>query len=239
MRSHLDLAIQDRIDRGESPEQAADAARQEFGNVLLIKETVRDMWGWTPIEQFWQDLGYARRALWRAPAFTIAAVLTLSLGIGANTAMFSVVRAVVLRPLPFAEPDRLVAVNELDLRSATPRPVSVSWPDFFDWRAQTQTLEAMAGHHSANFTVTGLGPSRTCRGAVVSANLFSTLGVEPSLGRGFRDDEEARLGGRGHQRGVPPNSPGWSGQSGRHRAGRSTAGASRSSASRRQASSSR
>ena len=76
--SHLDLAIQDRIDRGESPEQAAAAARQEFGNVLLIRETVRDMWGWTPIEQFLQDLGYARRALWRAPAFTIAAVLTLS-----------------------------------------------------------------------------------------------------------------------------------------------------------------
>ena len=123
LRSHLALAIQDRIDRGESPEHAAEAARREFGNVLLVRETVRDMWGWTPIEQFWQDLGYARRALWKARAFTVAAVLTLSLGIGANTAMFSVVRAVILRPLPFAEPDRLVAVNETDLRSATPRAV--------------------------------------------------------------------------------------------------------------------
>ena len=123
LRSHLELATQDRIDRGESPEHAAEAARREFGNVLLVRETVRDMWGWTPIEQFWQDLGYARRALWKARAFTVAAVLTLSLGIGANTAMFSVVRAVILRPLPFAEPDRLVAVNETDLRSATPRAV--------------------------------------------------------------------------------------------------------------------
>jgi predicted permease len=190
LRSHLALATQDRIDRGESPEHAAEAAHREFGNVLLIRETVRDMWGWTPIEQFWQDLGYARRALWRARAFTVAAVLTLSLGIGANTAMFSVVRAVILRPLPFAEPDRLVAVNETDLRSATPRALSASWPDFFDWRRDTQTLESMAAYHVANFTVTGLGPSRHVPGAVVSANLFYTLGVEPSLGRGFREEEE-------------------------------------------------
>ncbi len=190
LRSHLELAIQDRVDRGESPEQAADAARREFGNVLLLREEVTDTWGWKPIEHFWQDLGYATRALWRAPAFTIAAVLTLSLGVGANTAMFSVVQAVILRPLPYAEPDRLVAVNETDLRSGTPRALSASWPDFFDWRRGTHTLESMAGYHTSNFTVTGLGPSRHVPGAVVSANLFSTLGVEPSPGRGFRNDEE-------------------------------------------------
>jgi putative ABC transport system permease protein len=190
LQSHLDLAIQDRVDRGESPEQAAAAARREFGNVILVRETVRDMWGWTPIEHFFQDLAYARRALWKAPAFTIAAVLTLSLGIGANAAMFSVVRAVVLRPLPFAAPDQLVAINETDLRSAVPRPTSASWPDFFDWRRDTKTLVSMAGHHTANFTVTGRGQSRHVPGAVVSANLFSTLGVEPYLGRGFRDEEE-------------------------------------------------
>ncbi len=190
LRSHLELAIQDRIDRGESPGHAADAARREFGNVLLVKETVRDMWGWTAIEQFWQDLGYARRALWKAPAFTCAAVLTLSLGIGANTAMFSIVRAVVLRPLALPNPDRLVAVNETDVRSGTSRRVSVSWPNFFDWRRDTRTLEAMSGHHTANFTVTGLGPSRHMPGAIVSANLFSTLGVEPAQGRPFRDDED-------------------------------------------------
>ena len=190
LRSHLELATQDRIDRGESPEHAAEAARREFGNVLLVRETARDMWGWTPIEQFWQDLGYARRALWKARAFTVAAVLTLSLGIGANTAMFSVVRAVILRPLPFAEPDRLVAVNETDLRSATAQALSASWPDFFDWRRDTQTLESMAAYHVSNFTVSGLGPSRHVPGAVVSANLFYTLGVEPSLGRGFREEEE-------------------------------------------------
>jgi len=189
LRSHLALAIQDRIERGESPDQAAAAARREFGNVLLVRETVRDTWGWTPIQHFWQDLHYARRALWKAPAFTIAAVLTLSLGIGANAAMFSVVRAVVLRPLPFAAPEQLVAVNETDLRG-TPIPRSSSWPDFFDWRRDTQTLVSIAAHHTASFTVTGRGPSRHVPGAVVSANLFSTLGVEPYLGRGFLDEEE-------------------------------------------------
>lgn len=190
LRSHLELALQDRIDRGESPEQAAAAAHREFGNVILVRETVRDMWGWTPIQHFFQDLAYAGRALWKAPAFTVAAVLTLSLGIGANAAMFSVLRAVVLRPLPFAAPDRLVAINEIDLRSAVPRPLSSSWPDFFDWRRDTRTLVSMAAHHTANFTVTGRRQSRHVPGAVVSANLFSTLGVEPYLGRGFRDDEE-------------------------------------------------
>jgi len=190
LRSHLELAIQDRVDRGEVPDQAAAAARREFGNLLLVRETARDVWGWTPIQQFWQDLVYARRSLSKAPAFTVAAVLTLSLGIGANAAMFSIVRAVVLRPLPFVAPDQLVAINEIDLRSAVPRPLSLSWPDVFDWQRDTKLLTAMAGYHTANFTVTGRGPSRYVPGAVVSANLFSTLGVEPYLGRAFRAEEE-------------------------------------------------
>jgi putative ABC transport system permease protein len=190
LRSHLALAVQDRIDRGESPEQAASAARREFGNVLLIQETVRDMWGWTSIQQCWQDLNYARRALWKARAFGAAAILTLSLGIGANTAMFSIVRAVVLRPLPFAAPEQLIAVNETDSRTANPRPLSASWPDVVDWRRDTQTLASLAGYHTANFTVTGRGPSRIVPGAVVSANLFTTLGVLPYDGRAFLEEEE-------------------------------------------------
>jgi hypothetical protein len=185
LQSHLRMAIQDRIDRGQSPEQAAAAARREFGNTLLVKETTRDTWGWTPIEQWAHDLRYAARALAKAPAFTTAAVLTLALGIGANTAMFGVVRAVVLRPLPFADPDRLVQVNELDLRGAAGQRSSASWPNFVDWQRRTTTLESMAAYHQVSATITGLGSAQHVPAAVVSATLFGTLGVLPALGRDF------------------------------------------------------
>lgn len=190
LRSHLAMATQDRIDRGEPPERAASAALREFGNPLLVRETVRDMWGWISIATFWQDLGYAFRALRRAPAFAAAAVLTLGLGIGANTAMFGIVRAVVLRPLPFADPDRLVVLNEVDLRGPGAPRGSVSWPNFHDWRRMNRTMDSMAGYHGAGFTVAASGTSLHVPGAVVSATLFTTLGVAPAVGRGFVADDE-------------------------------------------------
>jgi len=192
LRSHLQMAIRDRVERGESLQQATDAARREFGNVLLVKETTRDMWGWVSIEQLWQDLVYAGRALRRTPGFTTAAVLTLALGIGANAAMFSVVYAVILRPLPFPDADRLMAINGLVVRDAgqVSPSASSSWPDYFDWRAKAQTFASLSAYHDTNFTVTGLGRSQHVPGAIVSAEFFATLGVAPSLGRAFRREEE-------------------------------------------------
>jgi putative ABC transport system permease protein len=191
LRSHLAMATQDRIDRGESPEHAASAALREFGNPLLVRETVRDTWGWTALEQWSHDLGYAVRGLRRTPAFSAAAVLTLALGIGANTAMFSIVRAVVLRPLPFADPDRLVALNELDLRATGDRRGRLSWPNFHDWRRRSRTIETMAGYHEASFTVSAGGPSVHVPGVVASPTLFTALGVAPAIGRAFVDADEA------------------------------------------------
>ncbi|MGD9905003.1 MAG: ADOP family duplicated permease [Vicinamibacterales bacterium] len=185
LRSHLQMAIQDRLDRGLTPAAAEAAARRELGNDLLVRETVRDTWGWIGLEQWWRDLGYAGRALARAPAFTLAAVTTLALGIGANTAMFSVVRAVMLRPLPYPEPEQLVQVDELDLRGQDGRRSSVSYPNFADWQRRAGTVAAMAAHREGSVTLTGLGPSRQVPAAVVSTTFFDTLGVAPVHGRGF------------------------------------------------------
>jgi len=191
LASHLRMAIADRVARGESPEVARQAARLEMGNLPLIKEVTRDTWGWTTVEQVLQDVRYACRTLRKSPGFTLVAIITLALGIGANTAMFSVINAVLLRPLPFPHPERLAAVSETDLRGGpTIRSTSVSWPNFFDWRSRAQGFESMSAYRDADFTLTSGTRSLHLDGAVVSSEFFSTLGVQPVLGRGFQLEEE-------------------------------------------------
>ena len=140
-----------------------------------------------------QDLRYGVRMLLKRPGFTLVAVLTLALGIGANTAIFSVVNAVVLRPLPYAEPDRLVQVWETmpgnDKRWVAPG-------NFIDWQNQNQVFEQLAGYSNANLNLTGDGEPERLTGAAVTANLFATLGVQAGLGRTFLPDDVERAGGR-------------------------------------------
>jgi putative ABC transport system permease protein len=137
-----------------------------------------------------QDLRYGIRMLAKNPGFTAVAVLTLALGIGANTAMFSVVNAVLLKPLPYADPDRLVSVESIDSRHG-PAPDSISYPDFFDFRAQNRVFEHLITGRDTNLVLTGAGQPLQLDGEMVTWDLFPALGVRPQLGRGFLPSEEA------------------------------------------------
>lgn len=145
-------------------------------------------------------LGYFRfsfRQLRKSPSFTIAAVLTLAMGIGATTAIFSLVNAVLLKPLPYPEPERLVRITQEDHSTGAVLPESLSYPDYFDWRAQNRSLSGMASYNGQNMTLTGDGRAAQQLGVyVVSSNLFQVLRVAPMLGRDFRWDEE-QAGNRG------------------------------------------
>lgn len=138
-----------------------------------------------------QDLRYGLRILRKSPGFTVVAIITLALGIGANTAIFSIINAVLLRPLPFPEPDRLMYVNSGLSRSAGPaQPFAISYPDFFDWRANANSFSTIASYHGDSFTLTGLDAPLHVNGDTVSGDFFTVLGTQPLLGRGFSRDEE-------------------------------------------------
>src|SRR5262245_32248923 len=154
IRSHLEMATRDRIERGESEGEARASARREFGNVGLVKEVTREMWGWTWLERFGQDLRYGARMLIKSPGFTLIAIITLALGIGANTAIFSVVDAVLLRPLHFIEPDSLVQLF-YENPGANSFRGTISRPNFEDCRHQSRLIESLAAYGNRSQNLTG------------------------------------------------------------------------------------
>jgi putative ABC transport system permease protein len=139
------------------------------------------------METLWQDLRYGARMLLKQPGFSLIAVLTLALGIGANTAIFSVVNAVLLRPLPYDEADRLVFLTE---RNPWNEDMTLSYPDFADWRAQNHVFEYIGVHNSADYNLTGSGEPERLRAGRASADLFSALRVRAALGRLFTNEED-------------------------------------------------
>jgi putative ABC transport system permease protein len=147
------------------------------------------------METFLQDLRYGLRTLAKNPGFTAVAVLTLALGIGANTAIFSVVNTVLLQPLPYKDPDRLVMVWEDDTKGGYPRDTPAA-ANYIDWRDQNQVFEGMAAIADESFNLTGTGEPERIVGRRVSANLFDLLGVEPRLGRAFLPEEDKVGAGR-------------------------------------------
>jgi putative ABC transport system permease protein len=141
------------------------------------------------MEMFWQDIRYGIRMLLKAPSLSIVATIALALGIGANTAIFSVVNSVLLRPLPFANSEALMNVWETDSSRGYQRG-SASYPNFADWRDQNHVFEHMSSYHTNDFILTGRGDPTRLQGAVVNADLFPLLRVTPALGRGFLPDED-------------------------------------------------
>jgi predicted permease len=187
IQSHLQMAVRDRVERGESAEEAELAARREFGNVGLIKEATRGMWGLAALETFWQDLRYGARMLLKQPGFTVVAVITLALGIGANTAIFSVVNAVLLRPLPCEDPDRLVVFWTAPQQGRTE---ACSLPDFADWREQSRSFERMAAFTDRAFNLTGVGEAERLNGQTITSDLFPALSIPLAFGRSFLPEED-------------------------------------------------
>jgi putative ABC transport system permease protein len=190
IREHLEEKIADLMDHGITREEAERAARRDFGNVTRIEERSREVWQWPTAECIMADLKYAIRQLQKAPGFSAVVVIILALGIGANTTVFSIVDAVMLRPLPYATPQRLVEVKtsqEQHYESS-----NVSYPDFFDWRAQNHSFEHLLSFHDTSYTLTGVERPLRLDGEVVSWEMVPTLGIQPELGRGFTPEDEKR-----------------------------------------------
>lgn len=188
LQSHLRMAVKDRTDRGETQDEASGAARRELGNIGLIKEVTREMWGWASFERLMQDLRYGLRMLRKSPGFTAIAILTLALGIGANTALFSVVNGVLFNPLPYPHPEQLVWLAESKPNFATG---SISFPNFLDWQKSNQTFTSMGLSRGYSYNLTGLGEAEQLRGRLISSGFFGVLGVNPAIGRCFAPGEDA------------------------------------------------
>ncbi|HVG17696.1 MAG TPA: ABC transporter permease [Blastocatellia bacterium] len=182
MRFHLEMRSQEYIEAGMRPEDARREAMRRFGNITYIKEISRDVRGGGMLETLLQDLRYGARMLLKQPIFTAAAVITLALGIGATTTVFSIVDAVLLRPLPFKEPERLVSVWEINQQQEKDAQAS-STGNFVDWQNQNQVFEDMAAYFNWNTNLIGVDDPERLNSAIVTGSFFQVLGVSAKIGR--------------------------------------------------------
>jgi predicted permease len=183
---HLEQQIQENLAAGMGLEEARFAARRAMGGVAQIKEKCRETRGVGWIADFMSDIRYARRTVARAPVFATTIILTLALGIGANTAVFSVVRAVLLRPPSYPNGERLTEIWE----ATSGQRIPVSWNNFQHWRRENHTFEEMAGIETADLTLTGRGDAVLTRAGVVSSSFFRLTGWQPLAGRLFNEADD-------------------------------------------------
>jgi len=189
VREHLEEKVEELIAGGMPRKEAAAAARRAFGNVTLAEEDSRNVWRWPSIEDFFMDLRYGLRMLRKSPGFTIVAVLTLALGIGGNTAIFSYVNAWLIKPLPYPQAARLMVLLSHDTKKGWTSKGVTSTADFLDYQAQNTVFEQLACWTSWEFNLTSDGPPDRMEGGLVGWNFFQTLGAQPMLGRPFLPEE--------------------------------------------------
>jgi putative ABC transport system permease protein len=188
IRDHIEREIQDNLDRGMPPEEARRQAMLAFGNVALVKEDTRRVWIWAWLDEARQDLRYAARTLRKSGAFATAAAVTLALVIGANTTMFSVLNAVLLRPLPYQSPEQLAMLWTEDPTQNLREARSALW-NVEQWRSQSQSFADMAVFDAMSTTLTGSDGAEQISGASMSPNMLSLLGVKTVQGRSFSTEE--------------------------------------------------
>jgi putative ABC transport system permease protein len=195
IRAHLEAEADDQQDLHDGLTRAAarEAARRAFGSTALTKDAVRDAWGWTRVEQILQDVRFAVRTLRRSPAFTIVAVLSLALGIGANTTIFTFLNAIVLRPLPYHDPDRIIFIQERPLQQD--RTVHVHPFNFLQWKARARSIESLALAQMIPFNTMGPDGAEQAAAMMTTVELFRVLDVAPALGRWFTAEEATFTGG--------------------------------------------
>src|SRR5260370_113649 len=189
---HIEQLTKENMAAGMIGAEARLSAQREFGPLELTKEECRDMRGVNLIEDAIKDVGYALRLLKKSPGFPLTAVLSLALGIGANAAIFSVVNAFLLRPLPFTQPERLVALFERDIVNGE-QQVGVAPGSFLDWQKTSSSFQQMSAYTTGGETLSSDTPGFAAERVVLcscSGNLFATLGVSPVVGRPFHPDED-------------------------------------------------
>ncbi|PYR60623.1 MAG: hypothetical protein DMF91_11795 [Acidobacteria bacterium] len=203
INAHLRMLTEENVRRGLTPDEAYRQARVHFGGIAQLQESQREQRGFPRIDLMVRDVRYGLRVLRRSPGFTIVAVVTLAVGIGATTTMFGVARAVLLRPLPYHEPDRLVRIFETNPLKRWTRTAAAP-ANFADWQKQNTVFAEMAaysgtndqGEAQINLFLTGQGDPQRLKALSVSGNLLRVLGTRPWLGRTFTDDETFEGPGR-------------------------------------------
>jgi predicted permease len=194
LQFHVEQATAAHVRAGHTPEEAARLARLELGGLEAVKEDCRDARGVRLLYDFGTDVRYGLRVLRKSPAFTVVAILTLALGIGANTAMFAIVDDVLLHPVPYERPAQLV---RLHASKPSFERGSISYPNFIDWQAGNRSFSSIAVSRSAAFTLTGAGSAERVSGELISPDYFTVLAVAPLAGHAFAtDDAIALLGER-------------------------------------------